>query len=119
MKKIGLLFCLLAVIFKVQAQDSKMNSFINDLMSKMTVEEKIGQLNLTTAGAFVTGATANSQVQEKLKSGQIGGMLNGFSISSMRASQELRLRNRQIIFQYFLGWMLYMDTKQYFLFLWL
>ena len=30
------------------AADSKMNSFINSLMQKMTLEEKIGQMNLPT-----------------------------------------------------------------------
>ena len=50
MKKFGFLLLLLASFLKIQGQDEKMNTFINDLMSKMSVDEKIGQLNLTTAG---------------------------------------------------------------------
>ncbi len=92
MKKSVLLFLLMALIVKVQAQDEKMNKFIDDLMGKMTVEEKIGQLNLTTAGGFTTGSAVNDQMQEKLKSGKIGGMLNGFSLASMEASQQLAVR---------------------------
>jgi beta-glucosidase len=92
MKKLVLLLCLFALIIKAQAQDAKMDSFIKDLMSKMSVDEKIGQLNLTTAGGFSTGSAVNEQVQKKLKSGQIGGMLNGFSLSSMRASQEMAVK---------------------------
>jgi beta-glucosidase len=88
MKKLGFLFFLLASLIRAQAQDEKMNSFINDLMSKMTTEEKIGQLNLTTSGEFVTGSTVNNKVQEKLKSGQIGGMLNA-SFESMKASMDI------------------------------
>jgi hypothetical protein len=53
MKKPGLLLLLLVSLYKVQAQDEKMNAFIRYLMSKMTIEKKIGQMNLTTAGAFV------------------------------------------------------------------
>jgi beta-glucosidase len=92
MKKSGLLFLLLALIIKVQAQDEKMNKFIDDLMSRMTIEEKIGQLNLTTAGGFVTGTAVNDQMQQKLKAGKIGGMLNGFSLVSMRAAQDVAVK---------------------------
>jgi len=92
MKKLVLLFGLLALLITTQAQDSKMNSFITDLMSKMTVDEKIGQLNLTTAGAFVTGSAVNQKTQQKLQAGQIGGMLNGFSVASMRASQDIAVK---------------------------
>ena len=88
MKKLGLLLFLSATLIRAQAQDEKMNSFINDLMSKMTTEEKIGQLNLTTSGEYVTGSTVNNKVQEKLKSGQIGGMLNA-SFESMKASMDI------------------------------
>lgn len=87
-----MLLWLIALIFKAQAQDAKMDAFIKNLMSKMTVEEKIGQLNLTTAGGFSTGSAVNEQVQQKLKLGQIGGMLNGFSLASMRASQQIAVK---------------------------
>ena len=92
MKKIGFILLLLASFLKIQGQDEKMNAFINDLMNKMTVDEKIGQLNLTTAGGFVTGSAVNEQTQLKLRSGSIGGMLNGFSVASMRASQDVAVK---------------------------
>ena len=88
---IGLLL-FLSIAFNVQAQDAKMDAFINTLMGKMTVDEKIGQLNLTTAGAFVTGSAVNDKLQQKLKSGQIGGMLNGFSVPSMKAFQDIAVK---------------------------
>jgi len=88
---IGLLLFLFVSI-TVKAQDAKMDAFINTLMGKMTVDEKIGQLNLTTAGAFVTGSAANDKLQQKLKSGQIGGMLNGFSVPSMKAFQDIAVK---------------------------
>jgi beta-glucosidase len=91
MKRLGLLLLLLALFFKMQGQDEKMNSFINDLMNKMTIEEKIGQLNLTTSGDFVTGSAVNNKVQEKLKAGQIGGMLNA-TLTSMKASMDIAIK---------------------------
>jgi beta-glucosidase len=91
MKKLGFLLLLLVSFLKIQGQDEKMNSFINELMSKMSVEEKIGQLNLTTSGSFVTGSAVNDKVQQKLKSGQIGGMLNA-DFTSMKASMDIAVK---------------------------
>ena len=92
MKKLFILVLLLSSVSILQAQEEKMNTFINELMNKMTTEEKIGQLNLTTAGGFSTGAAVNEKLEQKLKAGQIGGMLNVFSLASMRASQDLAVR---------------------------
>ena len=91
MKRLGFLILLLASFLKMQGQEEKMNLFINDLMNKMTIEEKIGQLNLTTSGGFVTGSAVNDKVQMKIKSGQIGGMLNA-SLSSMKASMDIAVK---------------------------
>jgi len=90
-KSIFVLFLILALV-NVNGQDQKMNAFITGLMNKMSVEEKIGQLNLTTAGGFVTGAAGSDKTSLKLKAGQIGGMLNGFSIAAMRASQDVAVK---------------------------
>lgn len=92
MKRLGFLLLLLVSFIKIQGQDEKMNLFINDLMNKMTVEEKIGQLNLTTAAGFVKDSAVNRQTQKKLQSGQIGSMLNEFSVGSMRAFQDIAIK---------------------------
>ena len=45
------------------------------LMAKMTLEEKIGQLNLVTPGGGVlTGSVVSSDVESKIKNGQVGGL---------------------------------------------
>lgn len=93
MKKLGILLLLLASVLRMQGQDAKMNQFITDLMLKMTLEEKIGQLNLTTSGDFVTGNAVNDKVQQKLKSGQIGGMLNASSLAGMKASMDIAVKD--------------------------
>ena len=43
-----------------------MKEFIDDLMSRMTLQEKIGQLNLQVAGDIVTGGAVNTDVARKL-----------------------------------------------------
>ena len=83
---------LLSVTLQNCKKENKMDSFISDLMSKMSIEEKIGQLNLTTSGGFTTGAAVNENVQQKLKAGQIGGILNSFSVASMKAIQEIAVK---------------------------
>jgi beta-glucosidase len=80
---------LLMIFFTGCRKESRMDEFISGLMDKMTVEEKIGQLNLTLAGGFTTGAAVNENVQQKIKAGQAGGILNSFSLQSMKAMQEL------------------------------
>ena len=92
MKRIRIIVFLLLSVYVAKAQDMKMTAFINDLMSKMSVDEKIGQLNLTTSGGFVTGAAVNENVQQKIRAGQIGGILNSFSIASMRTMQDLAVK---------------------------
>ena len=62
MKKIMLMkaFILLTIVSMAQnAKDAKMHQFVNSLMSKMTLEEKLGQLNLPASSDFVTGAVSS------------------------------------------------------------
>jgi beta-glucosidase len=86
------LFLLLIAILQANSQDLKMNVFINNLMNKMTLEEKIGQLNLTTAGDFVTGSVSNVNILQKVREGKISSMLNCFSLASMRAAQDIAVK---------------------------
>lgn len=89
MKKSVILFSLILVSFFSPAQDAKMDAFIKSLMSKMTMKEKIGQLNLNAAGSFVTGSSLNEKTSEKIRSGQLGAVLNDFSLESIKASQDI------------------------------
>ena len=48
---------------------------VEALLKKMTIEEKIGQLNLVTpGGGIATGSVVSSNVEEKIKAGQVGGL---------------------------------------------
>lgn len=77
------------------AQDAKMNAFINTLMSKMTLEEKIGQLNLLTpGGGIATGAVVNNDVESKIKSGKVGGMFGTIGVDNIKRVQELAMTSR-------------------------
>ena len=56
--------------------DNEMDAFINDLMGKMSLEEKLGQLNLPVTGDIVTGAAQSSNVAENIRAGRVGGLFN-------------------------------------------
>lgn len=88
---IVLLFSLCSLLH-LYGQDSMMDSFISGLMSEMSVQEKIGQLNLNAAGSFVTGSRLNEKTREKISSGQVGAYLNDFSVASIRAAQEIAVK---------------------------
>lgn len=68
---------------------TKMDVFISDLMSKMTVEEKIGQLNLLTGGEAITGSTGNSDLENKVKRGDVGGFFSLTTPERVRKAQDL------------------------------
>jgi beta-glucosidase len=68
MKKICLfVFSVLICISLSAQQDAKMNAFVKDLMNKMTLDEKIGQLNLVTPGGAVTGSVVSTDVDNKIR----------------------------------------------------
>ncbi len=79
-----------------QSADSKMNSFIDVLMKKMTLEEKLGQLNLPSAGDFTTGQASNSDIAKKIKEGRVGGLFNIKSIEKIRDIQKVAVEQSRL-----------------------
>ncbi len=75
---------------------AKMNSFINALMAKMTVDEKIGQLNLVTPGGAVTGSVVSKDVEGKIRKGQVGGLFGITGPGQIRQAQELAVKNSRL-----------------------
>ena len=99
MKYKSILFALAMVVgtLSVQAVDqTKMDQFINDLMGKMTLQEKIGQLNLPVTGDIITGSTVSGDVVGKIKAGQVGGLFNMKGVQSIRALQEVAVKQSRL-----------------------
>ncbi len=78
------------------AGDQKMNAFIDDLMGRMTLEEKLGQLNLPASGDIVTGAAANSNIAQKIKEGKVGGLFNIKSAEKIHAVQQIAVEQSRL-----------------------
>jgi beta-glucosidase len=70
--------------------------FISNLMSKMTVDEKIGQLNLPTSGDITTGQTNSSDVAKNIKEGKVGGLFNIKTASKIREVQKIAVEQSRL-----------------------
>lgn len=100
-------FPLLIVVFayfltacQVSNQDKhneEMSIFIDNLLSKMTIKEKIGQFNLITPGGGVpAGEVVNTNVNEKIKNGQVGGMFGINTPEKARKAQQLAVEQSRL-----------------------
>jgi len=81
---------------KPTASDQKMKVFIDGLMRKMTIDEKIGQLNLCGAGDITTGQTASSDIGKKLREGKVGAILNLKSVEKIRDVQKVAVEESRL-----------------------
>lgn len=79
-----------------QNQNTKMDHFIDDLMSKMTIEEKIGQLNLPGSGDIVTGQAKNSDIAGKIKKGLVGGLFNIKGVEKIKDVQRVAVEESRL-----------------------
>jgi beta-glucosidase len=79
-----------------QNNDAKMKPFIDALMKKMTLIEKIGQLNLPGSGDIVTGQASNSDIGKKIKEGKVGGLFNIKSVAKIKAVQKVAVEESRL-----------------------
>lgn len=86
-----------------QTADARMNAFITNLMSKMTLDEKIGQLNLVTPGGAVTGSVVSSDVNEKIRKGLVGGLFGITGADKVRKAQEIAVNSSRLKIPLFFG----------------
>jgi len=79
-----------------QNADMKMKTFIDVLMKKMTLEEKIGQLNLPSAGDITTGQASNSDIAIKIREGKVGGLFNIKSVGKIKEVQKIAVEQSRL-----------------------
>ncbi len=94
MKKVTTITLFMLSLF-ASAQQQTIDQKVNDLLKKMTIEEKIGQLNQYTGDNQATGPiTINPNKQSEIKAGLIGSMLNIIGTKYTRQYQELAMQSR-------------------------
>jgi beta-glucosidase len=72
------------------------NAKIDSIMSLMTLEEKIGQLNLPTAGDINTGLAKSTGIVAKIKEGKVGGLFNIRTAEKIRATQKVAVEESRL-----------------------
>ena len=73
-----------------------MDVYIDDLMSKMTVDEKIGQMNLPVAGDIVTGQAKSSNISERIRRGEVGGLFNLKGAAKIEEVQRIAVEQSRL-----------------------
>ena len=73
-----------------------MNEYVTDLMSRMTLQEKIGQLNLMVAGDITTGGAMDTQVGGDIANGNMGGVFNIKGFDKIKALQEIAVTKSRL-----------------------
>jgi beta-glucosidase len=101
MKKI--IICLPILILLLQAgnaqnvkDDPKMKPFIDNLMKRMTITEKLGQLNLPAAGDITTGQSGSTNIAKKIREGKVGGLFNIKGVEKIREVQRLAMEESRL-----------------------
>jgi beta-glucosidase len=99
-KAVALSFLALAFLTGCgQKKGSDMDSFVSDLMSKMTLEEKIGQLNLPVAGGFVAGEGKDgeeSPLATRITNGEIGGLFGMRDVKAIKEVQKIAVEKSRL-----------------------
>lgn len=103
MKNLKLIFAVTALSVIAAAavscssgRDKEMDRFISNLMDKMTLQEKIGQLNLPVTGEIVTGAAQSSNVAQSIKEGKVGGLFNLKGVDRIREVQKVAVEESRL-----------------------
>lgn len=84
---------LLLAALSVKAQNTK-QAFVNNLIKRMTLEEKIGQLNLLTSDMDVTGPFMKPGYKKDIEAGLCGSIFNAYTPQYTRQLQEMALKTR-------------------------
>lgn len=68
----------------------------DSIISLMTLEEKIGQLNLPAVGDFTTGQASSSNIAEKIKAGKVGALFNIKTAAKIRDVQKVAVEESRL-----------------------
>lgn len=76
---------------------------VDSLLALMTLEEKIGQLNLPTAGDINTGLAKSTGIAYKIKKGHVGGLFNIKGVERIHAAQRVAVEESRLGIPLLLG----------------
>ena len=99
--RIPVFLSLLLVVFACEPEDKKSAKDpyahkVDSLLSLMTLQEKIGQLNLPGAGDVVTGQAQNSDIAKKIEQGMVGGLFNIKTVAKIKEVQRIAVEKSRL-----------------------
>lgn len=80
----------------VVAPGATRDGFIDSLMAQMTLEEKLGQLNLPGADDIVTGEARQSNIGERVSKGEVGGVFNIKGVAKIKDLQRVAVEESRL-----------------------
>ena len=96
MKRIFTIALMLGWVVALHAAKPTMDQFVDDLMSRMTLQEKIGQLNLQVAGDITTGSAQDTEVVGLVAAGKLGGVFNLKGVDKIKMLQEAAVKRSRL-----------------------
>lgn len=82
--------------YQTEQYKSHKKAFVDALLAKMTLDEKIGQMNLPSSGDFTTGLAKSSDIGKKVEQGLVGGLFNIKGAEKIRAVQKVAVENSRL-----------------------
>lgn len=80
----------------LSAADNAGREFIDSLLARMTLDEKIGQMNLPVGADIVTGDIMNSDIGADIAAGRVGGVFNMKGCGKIREYQRIAVENSRL-----------------------
>lgn len=93
------LICMLGescTVHQVDETEEQMNHFISELIDRMTLREKIGQLNLPSGGDITTGTVKNGELIDMIRKQEIGGFFNVKGVDKIYELQRLAVEESRL-----------------------
>ncbi|WP_213279917.1 beta-glucosidase BglX [Chryseobacterium indologenes] len=82
--------------YQTAQYQAKKKAFVDNLLAKMTLDEKIGQMNLPTSGDFTTGQAQSSDIGKKVEQGLVGGLFNIKGADKIKAVQKVAVEKSRL-----------------------
>lgn len=80
----------------VQCSPKEDDKFIDNLMEQMTLQEKIGQLNLLPTGPITTTSGQNADILDDIRRGEVGGIFNLKGVRDIRIAQDIAVKETRL-----------------------
>lgn len=69
---------------------------VDSIVNLMTLEEKLGQLNLPSSGDITTGQAQSANIAKKIEEGKVGGLFNIKTVAKIKEVQTIAMEKSRL-----------------------